>query len=366
MATMTAKRKASSPVVASDIREIATRLGDDVKPFAGATILLCGGAGFLGRYFTALFAHLNERVLSRSCRVIVCDNLITSGALGSAPRELNGFQFLAHDIIKPFKLDEPVDYVIQAAGIASPYYYRKYPLETLEVATLGTKQMLMLARQHPVKGFLFFSSSEIYGDPDSQHVPTPESYRGNISCLGPRACYDESKRLGETLCMVFHEVYGVPTRMVRPFNVYGPGMQETDYRVLPNFASRIIAKKPLHVYGSGKQTRTFCYVTDAIVGFINVLLSGIAGQAYNIGNPVPEISMLELAKVLEEVVKRRLAIERVEYPDTYPSDEPQRRCPDISKARLQLGYQPVVSLKEGLRRFMGWASKTYSGAQFGG
>ncbi|MBI2104146.1 MAG: NAD-dependent epimerase/dehydratase family protein [Candidatus Omnitrophica bacterium] len=354
----------TAPYVESDIREIAATLGEEAKAFSRSTILLCGGAGFLGRYFTALFAHLNAHVLKHPCRVIVCDNLITSGRAGAKAPRLDGFRFLTHDIIKPLKITERIDYVIQAAGIASPYYYRKYPLETLEVATLGTKRVLELGVRHPLKGFLFFSSSEIYGDPDPRHVPTPESYRGNISCLGPRACYDESKRLGETLCAIFHELHGVPTRMVRPFNVYGPGMQETDYRVLPNFASRIIAGKPVQVYGSGKQTRTFCYVTDAITGFIKVLLRGSPGQAYNIGNPVPELSMLELARVLERVAGRKLDVRVVEYPDTYPADEPQRRCPDIAKAARQLGYKPAVSLEEGLKRFMAWASAVYTGTQF--
>src|SRR3989338_6581936 len=272
--------------LATDIREIAERLGDDAKRFAGSTILLCGVAGFFVRYFSSVFAYLNQHMLAdRPCRVIVCDNLITSGALGSEASHTDGFRFIKHNIIQPLEIDEPIDYVIQAAGIASPYYYRKYPLETLEVATLGTKQTLLLALKHQLKGFLFFSSSEIYGDPDPKHVQTPESYRGNISCLGPRACYDESKRLGETLCAIFHELHGVPTRMVRPFNVYGPGMQETEYRVRPNSASRIVAGKPLQVYGSGTQTRTFCYVTDAIAGFIKVLLNGSPARAYNIRNP---------------------------------------------------------------------------------
>jgi len=314
----------------------------------------------LGRYFTALFAYLNDQVLPTRCRLIICDNLITSGVLGSQQMGQDGFRFLSHDIIQPLKIHDPVDYIIHAAGIASPYYYRKYPLETLEVATIGTKQLLQLGLEYKLRGFLFFSSSEIYGDPDPKHVPTTESYRGNVSCLGPRACYDESKRLGETLCAIYHELHGVPTRMVRPFNIYGPGMQEADYRVLPNFASRIIKGKPLHVYGSGTQTRTFCYVTDAIAGFIKVLLNGGPGQAYNIGNPVPELSMLELAKTLERVLGRPLDVQVVEYPDTYPADEPQRRCPDISKAALQLNYQPAVMLEEGLKRFMQWASTTYS------
>ncbi len=347
----------------SDIREIVSTLGDDAAQLAGCTVLLCGGAGFLGRYFSTFFAYLNERVLSRPCQVIVCDNLITSGKLGAATVQEDGFRFLSHDIIQPLAIEEPIDYVIQAAGIASPYYYRKYPLETLEVATLGTKQMLSFGLKHPLKGFLFFSSSEIYGDPDSKHVPTPESYRGNVSCFGPRACYDESKRLGETLCAIFHQLHGVPVKIVRPFNVYGPGMQETDYRVLPNFASRILAGEPLHVYGHGNQTRTFCYVTDAIAGFLQVLLNGTPGQAYNIGNPVPEISMLDLAKSLERVMGRSLDTTLVEYPDSYPADEPQRRCPDITKAALHVGYKPAVDLEEGLRRFMEWAATCYTGAR---
>ncbi len=352
---------AAAHCLPSDIEEIVAGLGDDAQQFAGRTILLCGGAGFLGRYFTSVFARLNDHVLRQPCQVIVCDSLITSGSLGAAMTSPNGFRFLKHNVIQPLKLKEPMDYIIQAAGIASPYYYRKYPLETLEVATLGTKQVLELAVSRPPQGVLFFSSSEIYGDPDPQHVPTPESYRGNVSCLGPRACYDESKRLGETLCAIYHERHGVATKIVRPFNIYGPGMQETDYRVLPNFASRVIGGEPLHIYGSGQQTRTFCYVTDALIGFLKALLSGTPGQAYNIGNPVPELSMLELAKRLERLMGKPLDIRTVEYPDSYPGDEPQRRCPDISKAALQLGYKPVVTLEEGLRRFMEWARAHYTG-----
>lgn len=347
-----------------DIREIATRLGGDAKRFAGRTILVSGGHGFFGRYFIAAFQYLNKKVLAKPCHLVALDNHITSGSSALDDGIGKGYRFIEHDIITPLKLEGQVDYVIQAAGIASPYYYRKYPLETLEVATTGTKNLLMLARQHPVKGFIFFSSSEIYGDPDHRHVPTRESYRGNVSCLGPRACYDESKRVGETLCEIFHTVNGVPTKIVRPFNVYGPGMRESDYRMLPNLASRIVGGKPLHIYGTGKQTRTFCYITDAIVGFLKVLLDGTPGQAYNIGNPTPEVSMLQLVAVVERVLKRKLPVEIVEYPDSYPADEPQRRCPDINKAVVQLKYKPAVGLHDGLKRFLTWTTGHYTGSQF--
>ncbi len=361
------KSRARTPTSAnyldSDIREIVERFGARAKRFAGTTILLTGGHGFFGQYFTAFFTSLNRHGLNPRCRLIVLDNHITGDGTDRARPEREGYRFIAHDVIRPLTVDEPVDYVVHAAGIASPFYYRKYPLETLEVATVGTKNLLRMGVSHPLKGFLFFSSSEIYGDPDAGHVPTSESYRGNVSCLGPRACYDESKRLGETLCLIFQQEFGVPTKIVRPFNGYGPGMRESDYRVLPNFASRIVGRKPLHIYGTGKQTRTFCYVTDAIVGFLAALLDGTPGQAYNIGNPIPEVSMLELAKTIERVLGRSLDIRLVEYPDSYPSDEPQRRCPDITKATLQLGFRPSVTLEDGLGRFFEWAGTQYTGTQ---
>ena len=268
--------------------------------------------------------------------------------------------FVQHDIVKPFYPERPVHYVLHLAGIASPFYYRKWPLETLEVATTGLKNVLELARNSGAR-VLFFSSSEIYGDPDPKHVPTPESYNGNVSPLGARACYDESKRLGETLIRIYHTHFGVNGMIVRPFNVYGPGMQKLDYRVLPNFAGRLMAGEPLNVYGHGHQTRTFCYATDAICGFLQVLLNGMPGEPYNIGNPVPEISMLQLAEMMVKTLPdSKVTYRLIEHPDTYPADEPQRRCPDITKASLQVGYLPRVPLEEGMRRFLGWAKTAFA------
>lgn len=345
----------------SDIDDIIKLLGPVAQDFSGKTILMSGARGFLGRYFTAVFVRLNETTLEKPCKLIALDNLITAGQAGDMPETLN-VEFYRHDVITPFVTDQPVDFVIQAAGIASPFYYRRYPLETLEVATTGTRLMLELAEQKDAR-FTFFSSSEIYGDPDGKYVPTPESYRGNVSCQGPRACYDESKRVGETLCYIFHETKGLATNTIRPFNVYGPGMQEADYRVLPNFASRIKGNKPLRVYGSGNQTRTYCYITDAINGFLRVIARGVPGEAYNIGNPKPEISVLELAQSLEKVLGRDLKCDVIDYPDSYPADEPNRRCPDIRKARLQLDYAPSVTLEDGLGRFLGWTDGVYTGEE---
>lgn len=348
--------------ILEDAATIAHRLGDVAHELSGKRMLFTGGRGFLGRYFVEVFHYLNENVLAKPLQVTLIDNLITAGKEGAAFTDRANVTFIQHDICQPFMPEDTFDYVVHAAGIASPYYYRAYPMETLNVAVAGTTHMLDLARRDGAK-FTFFSSSEIYGDPDAKHVPMQESYRGNVSCQGPRACYDESKRLGETLCWIYHEYHGVHTNTIRPFNVFGPGMQETDYRVLPNFASRIIGGLPLKVYGSGQQTRTFCYLTDAIEGFLRVILKGVPGEAYNIGTPKPEVSVLDVVQTIEKVMGKSLDYEVIEYPDSYPADEPMRRCPDIRKARTQLNYHPEVTLEEGLARFMSWASAHYTGEQ---
>lgn len=349
----------------SDVEEIVGSLDAGLRAaFSGKRILITGGRGFLGRYFTEVFLSLNDRFSDESaapCELVILDNLITSGEAGEARLEnTRNLAFVEHDIIRPFYPERPVDFVLHAAGIASPYYYRKYPLETLEVATTGLKNVMELARKQPGCRLMFFSSSEIYGDPDPRHVPTKESYRGNVSSLGPRACYDESKRLGETLVRIYHEKFGVQGTIVRPFNVYGPGMQKADYRVLPNFGARIMEGRPLQIYGSGTQTRTFCYVTDAVRGFLQILVGGEPGEPYNVGNPEPEISMIELSREIGRVLGTDVRYDVVEYPDTYPADEPNRRCPDITKSRAHVGYEPRVGLQEGLRRFFGWAREAYA------
>ena len=347
-------------VLKTDLTEIVSRLGEEAKQFAGKTIILTGGRGFLGRYFLNVFAALNANVLEAPVRLIVLDNLITAGNYGSKSPGFDHMEFVVHDVIRPFSFDENVDYVIHAAGIASPFYYRAYPLETLGVAISGTQNMLDLAKKKGAR-FTFFSSSEIYGDPDPEHIPIAESYRGNVSCQGPRACYDESKRIGETLCYIYHTRDGIKTNTIRPFNVFGPGMQENDYRVLPNFASRIKAGLPLNLYGSGLQTRTFSYITDAMVGFFLVVLKGVSGEAYNIGTPKPEVSMIDLVKTLQTISKREVTYNLTEYPASYPADEPMRRCPDIQKARLQLNFNPIVRLDDGLRRFLDWSNTAFTG-----
>ena len=346
----------------SDIEQIVDNLSDVSQGFSGKTVLLTGGRGFLGRYFMQVFNLLNQKVLDEKVKVIVLDNLITSGKEGSDIPKYKHIEFINHNVIEKISFEKNVDYIIHAAGIASPYYYRAYPLETLEVAINGTQNMLELALSKSAR-LTFFSSPEIYGDPDKKNIPTKESYKGNVSCTGPRACYDESKRVGETLCNIYHNLKGIHTNTIRPFNVFGPGMQETDYRVLPNFTSRIKGNIPLQIYGTGKQTRTFCYITDAMEGFIRVILNGVPGEAYNIGNPNPEISVKELIKKMEKILGKRIEYDLVDYPDSYPADEPNRRCPDILKAKIQINYNPKIDFNEGLKRFIYWSDKFYTGKQ---
>lgn len=347
----------------SDIEEIFNSLNPDFWcNFSGKRILITGGRGFLGRYFTAAFVRANEFFESGGllpCEVLVLDNLITSGLVGENFPEYENVTFVTHDIIQPFEIDTNVDFIIHAAGIASPFYYQKYPIETYEVSSIGTRNILNLAAQHPGVRLAYFSSSEIYGNPDPRNVPTSEDYLGYVSCLGDRAVYDESKRFGEMMVKIHHQIHGVQGVIIRPFNIFGPSQQKDDYRVLPNFAAKWVAGEKLQVYGTGRQTRTFCYVTDAIRGFLQVLVLGKPGEPYNIGNPNPEITMRDLVYEIANAVSGPIEFDILNHPDTYPSDEPQRRCPDISKATRDIGYVPTVTLQDGLRRFFEWANQSY-------
>ena len=342
-----------------DIKEIANSIPDTLRKLSGKTVLLTGAGGFLGRYFVAVLKHVNAQPGFNPIRVVAMDNYVSSVKWNPNEDLDINFEWIYGDAILGAQLPDKYDYIIHAAGIASPQHYRANPLATIDVAVNVTRELLEKANKDNAR-MLFFSSSEIYGDPFPEFVPTTEDYRGNVSTRGPRACYDESKRMGESLCWVYENYFDVHVSVVRPFNVYGPGMMPKDYRVLPNFAASIARNEELSIYGDGRQTRTFCYITDAIIGFLKVLVDSETPNVFNVGNPSPEISMNELARIVLEISGKKVESKLSDYPETYPEDEPNRRCPDISRITTHLNFSPQVPLEVGLRRFLGWAQENYT------
>jgi len=342
-----------------DIDEILGDLSLSLNKLSGKTILITGAAGFLGRYFVETLQRFNQNVLE-PVSMIAIDNYVTSAHVKrrDGHRLDANIEWIYGDAAIGANLPDKLDYILHAAGIASPQHYRDNPLGTINVAVNVTKDLLERAKTNQAR-MLFFSSSEIYGDPFPEFIPTNEDYRGNVTTRGPRACYDESKRMGETLCWIYETYHDVHVSIARPFNVYGPGMMPKDYRVLPNFAASWVKGESLKVYGNGNQTRTFCYITDAIISFMKILLDGDKPNVYNVGNPSPEISILQLVQRIKERVDRNVTFDIIKYPSTYPEDEPNRRCPDISRIVSGLGYKPKIDLDQGLLRFFTWAKENY-------
>ena len=299
-----------------------------------ATCLVTGGAGFLG-------SHMCEELLRRGHRVICVDNLETGSLRNIAHLRQPEFTHLNVDIIEPYFVDEPIDFVYHLASPASPIDYLRLPLHTLKVGSYGTHHTLGLAKHHRAR-FLLASTSEVYGDP--QVHPQPETYWGHVNPIGPRGVYDEAKRYAEALTMAYHTQQGVDTSMVRIFNTYGPRMRPHDGRAIPTFLRQALQDRPITVFGEGKQTRSFCYVDDLIRGIIALAESGFH-EPVNIGNP-DEFTLLELAEMCVEVTGSRAEI----VFEALPTDDPQVRQPDITRAKDLLGWSPQVALREGLQK----------------
>lgn len=299
-----------------------------------STCLVTGGAGFLG-------SHLCDELLRRGNRVICVDNLETGSLANIHHIRQPEFVHLNLDIIEPFFVDEPVDFVYHLASPASPIDYLRLPLHTLKVGSHGTHHTLGLAKKHRAR-FLIASTSEVYGDP--QEHPQKETYWGHVNPIGPRGVYDEAKRYAEALTMAYHRQQGVDTAIMRIFNTYGPRMRPHDGRAIPTFLRQALQDQPITVFGDGSQTRSFCFVSDLIRGMIALAESGIH-HPVNIGNP-NEFTLLELAEAVIETTRSRSEIVH----EPLPTDDPQVRRPDISLARELLGWGPEVELREGLRR----------------
>lgn len=364
--TATIAMKTAADVVESDLEYICDTLEEEFGEMAGRRLLIVGGAGFLGYYLVQSVLHFNKTRDADPIGITIFDNYIRGVPQWLTDLSENpALDLFTHDITNPLPAEMgDFDYVIHAASIASPTFYRRFPIETMDANVNGLRFLLdyMLKQKEagkPLAGFLFYSTSEIYGDPTPENIPTPETYRGNVSCTGPRACYDESKRYGETLCVNFASQYELPIKIARPFNNYGPGLKITDKRVLPDFARDIFAGEDIVMLSDGAPTRTFCYIADAITGYYKILVKGRPGEAYNIGIEEPEISMAQLADAVVEKARELLdysgKVVRKESPEkAYLVDNPNRRCPVIKKARTDLGYNPSVGISEGLERTLLW------------
>jgi dTDP-glucose 4,6-dehydratase len=307
--------------------------------------VITGGAGFLG-------SHLCDRLIAEGWDVLSLDNLVTGTESNVNHLEKNPrFRRARVDVSKYIDVAGPVDYVLHFASPASPVDYLKLPIQTLKVGALGTHNALGLALAKKAKFFLA-STSECYGDPEIS--PQHEEYWGRVNPIGPRGVYDEAKRFAEAMTMAYYRYHGVDTRIVRIFNTYGPRMRLNDGRALPNFVHQALSGQPITVYGNGKQTRSFCYVSDLIDGIYKLMLSD-EHLPTNIGNP-EEITILQFA----ERIRQHFQIAPPIVFEPLPQDDPKQRCPDISKAKRILGWAPKVGLEEGLRKTLSYFKEQFA------
>lgn len=349
--------KQSQDIINYDIKNIVNEFTENVRVFSDKTILITGSNGLLGSYIVDTIKYLNEKkILNLPCKVIGINRskiIKTSRnfhALGS-----KSFKFIQHDISNPLTIDENIDYIFHSAGSSSPAIFQKYPLNTIDVNVDGTRWLLELAKKQKIKSMIYLSSGEIYGNPDAKNTPTPESYNGNSSPLDRRSCYIESKRLAETLCKIYFENFGVHVKIARPFVIYGPGVKTTDGKVLSDFMQYAINGEPIRMLSEGTDIRSDCYISDATVAFLKILISGKDGEVYNVGNDKEEFTIKELAEKIHKICKIDTSPIYNGAPiPSYLKSAPKRFSANIDKIRNDLNFSPKVDLESGLKNTIDW------------
>jgi UDP-glucuronate decarboxylase len=331
------------------------------EKFADGTVLITGCAGFLGRYFLEYLTRYAsvlgiKRIIGLDTFLLDRPTWLERLVAEFDVLEVHSFD-ISSDDLQSLQGSDAITHVVHAASIASPTFYRQYPIETIHANVWGLRRLFDAIRENKnLRGFLFFSSSEIYGDPAAEFIPTSEDYAGNVSCTGPRACYDESKRMGETMCWVYAQQWGLPVTVARPFNNYGPGMRIGDKRLPADLAKCVIEGEDIVILSDGTPTRTFCYVADAVAGYLLTLLHG-KYDYFNIGIDRPEIMVRDLAALFAkqgaEVFGYKGAVKYGKSADeAYLTHNPNRRCPIITKAQTILGYAPTILVDEGVGRYL--------------
>jgi UDP-glucuronate decarboxylase len=342
-------------ILKEDMEYIISNAKKELTFLSNRKVLFTGGCGFIGYYFYNVIYFWNQKFKKKKIDYTILDNSKTKPTWVNK-KYCNFINKNIADLKNSFF--KKYEIIIHGASIASPTFYRKYPINTMKANVLGLWKILeSLKNNNNNKTLFFFSSSEVYGDPSKKFVPTDENYTGNVSFTGPRACYDESKRFGETLVTNYSKFYNFKSIIVRPFNNYGPGMKLDDKRVLPDIMGNIINNKNITLYSDGTPKRTFCYITDAIIGYLKALNSKKKENIYNIGAEGPEISMKVLAKIALKVSKNiiffnKKIIFKKNNEKNYLTDNPDRRCPNMKKSKKELKFRTKVKLEEGLSKLL--------------
>ena len=343
-------------IIKEDIKNIVKRLGKDTKRLSGKNLLVTGSSGLIGSYIIETIAYLNnEKKLSKHCKVVgLQKSKITKNQRLGYLLNRNDVKFVSRNASIPYSPPFKIEYIIHAAGDSAPASFTSDPLGTIDVNISGIRWILEYAKNHKVKSVLYMSSGEVYGNPDSENIPTPETYNGNVSTTDPRSCYTSSKRLAETLCNIYFEKFGVSVKIARPFIVYGPGLGTNDKRVMADFIRNGLKKEPIEMLSEGKDTRSYCYIEDATVAFFKILLSEKNGEIFNVASDLEEVSIRDLAKLVHRVCKISSPVKVKKSNMRFIKDAPNRVFPDITKLKKTFAFTPRVHIEEGLQRTIDW------------